>query len=82
MNLKKQNRKGEKIEGKIKKMKTIEVSQGVFEYKEIEVIRSFRKAKSLPNGCKTAKRICIKCLTNSISKNDLNYESKVCKSCT
>jgi len=76
------SRKGEKVFGIIKKKKVVETKKGLFEYKEVEVKRSFKKSKSLPKGCKTAKRICIKCLTNSISKNDSNYESKICKSCT
>lgn len=27
------------------------------------------------------RQICIKCLTAHIRKNDLNYESKICKKC-
>ncbi len=42
---------------------------------------SFRKAKYLPDGCKTAKRICIVCLKNSIRKTASNYDLKTCKEC-
>lgn len=41
----------------------------------------FRKAKTLPKGCKTPKRICIKCLATVILKQDKNYDLKICKSC-
>lgn len=41
---------------------------------------SFRKHKSLPKGCKVAKRLCISCFI-PIHKNDKNYELKICKSC-
>ena len=41
----------------------------------------FRKYKTTPKGCSRVKRLCIKCFT-LIRKNDLNYESKICKKCT
>lgn len=37
--------------------------------------------KCLPKGCKVAKRICIKCLVNSIHKLENNYYLKICKQC-
>lgn len=38
--------------------------------------------KNKPAKCSTPKRVCIKCRANIISKNDSNYNSKVCKQCT
>lgn len=73
---KKHRKYGEKVIGKVPVL-----SIGDYQSEE-KKIKSFRKYKVLPKGCKTAKRICIKCLTNSISKNDSNYESKICKACT
>jgi hypothetical protein len=40
-----------------------------------------RLHKGLPKGCKTAKRICIKCLVTPIHKLDKNYDIKICKQC-
>lgn len=64
---KRYKRKGEIVRGEVEvdgKTKTV----------------SFRKAKSLPKGCKIAKRLCIKCFAH-IPKKDVNYELKICKSC-
>lgn len=71
-NIGRKKRQGEKISGVVSVTK-----KGKTKKKKV----SFRKAKSLPKGCKTAKRICIKCLKNSISKNEKNYDLKICKPC-
>lgn len=44
--------------------------------------RKTRLYKNIPDKCSTVRRICIKCLKNTIRKNDLNYESKICKECS
>lgn len=67
-------RKGEVVKGTIDFLD----EDGVKKTKEIR----FKKTKYLPEKCSTPRRICIKCLKNTIRKNDLNYESKVCKECT
>lgn len=72
------SRKGEKITGIVKKEIKIKDRVMWVETKKV----SFKKHKSLPKGCKMPKRVCIKCLTNTIHKNDSNYESKICKDCT
>lgn len=43
--------------------------------------KKIRLTKNIPYGCKTPKRICIKCLKTVISKQDNNYDSKICKLC-
>ena len=71
------SRSGETVKGFIPQRKVVD-GQMATVMKPV----SFRKAKSLPKGCKVAKRICIKCLKNIINKNDSNYESKICKTCS
>lgn len=44
-----------------------------------EVLIKVRKNK--PRQCSAVRRICIKCRTSVIHKNDLNYERKICKTC-
>lgn len=70
----KKNHKGRKKGKRINEV--IDLPDGT--QKKIKI----RLNKSLPFGCKTAKRICIKCLTKVIHKNDKNYDSKICKDCT
>ena len=55
--------------------------------KTIQIIDRFGNSKtitlnkSVPRYCSVPRRICIKCLKNSIHKNDLNYDIKICKDC-
>ena len=70
----KHKRQGEKIKGTV----PIMYDGIIVGYKKT----SFRLHKCKPKGCSSSRRICIMCLKSVINKNDSNYESKVCKSCS
>jgi len=41
-----------------------------------------KKYKYVPSKCSVPRQICICCFKSVIRKNDLNYESKICKGCS
>jgi len=43
---------------------------------------TIRVRKHKPRNCSAVRRICIICQDSVIHKNDSNYESKICKSCS